>query len=161
MYWIQSSKIKFKEAKSIRINFNNRKLFDNQWNHSFIYLNKAKYHGMNLDAKLKWKHHITKKKRKELDIRYRKFYWLIERNSQLFKKTLISNQILKLVWLYGVLLWCCSKTFRIQKDILRDRNIILVFTEIVKIATNYEARGSASILTQRPLNCCTTITSSD
>lgn len=39
----------------------------NQFNH---FKNDSKYLGMNLEAKLRWKHHI-KKKREELDINYR------------------------------------------------------------------------------------------
>jgi hypothetical protein len=37
---------------------------------------------MTLDAKLWWKEHI-KKKRDELNIKFRKMYWLLGRNSEL------------------------------------------------------------------------------
>jgi hypothetical protein len=37
---------------------------------------------MTLDAKLRWKEHI-KKKRGELNIKFRKMYWLLGRNSEL------------------------------------------------------------------------------
>jgi hypothetical protein len=37
---------------------------------------------MTLDAKLRWKQHI-KKKRDELNIKFRKMYWLLGRNSEL------------------------------------------------------------------------------
>jgi hypothetical protein len=39
------------------------------------YANTTKYLGMNLDAKLRWKEHI-KKKRDELNIKFRKMYRL-------------------------------------------------------------------------------------
>jgi hypothetical protein len=37
---------------------------------------------MTLDAKLRWKEHI-KKKRDELNMKFRKMYWLLGRNSEL------------------------------------------------------------------------------
>jgi hypothetical protein len=37
---------------------------------------------MTLDAKLRWKQHI-KKKHDELNIKFRKMYWLLGRNSEL------------------------------------------------------------------------------
>lgn len=40
------------------------------------YGNTVKYLGMTLDAKLKWKEHV-KKKKEELNIKYRKMYWLL------------------------------------------------------------------------------------
>jgi hypothetical protein len=38
----------------------------------------AKYLGMTLDAKLRWKLHI-KKKREELGLKYKRMYWLMGR----------------------------------------------------------------------------------
>ena len=34
---------------------------------------------MTMDAKLKWKSHV-KRKREEMDLRYKRMYWLIGRN---------------------------------------------------------------------------------
>ena len=53
------------------------------------YANTAKYLGMTLDAKLRWKVHV-KKKREEAEIKFRKLYWLVGRNSSLS----INNKLL-------------------------------------------------------------------
>jgi hypothetical protein len=42
----------------------------------------TKYLGMTLDAKLRWKVHV-KKKREELDLKYRQMFWLMGRRSAL------------------------------------------------------------------------------
>ena len=127
------------------------------------YENNAKYLGMNLDAKLRWKHHI-KMKRAELNIRYRKYYWLLGRHSKLSirNKILIYNQILKPVWLYGCQLWGCAKDSNIRiiqrfqnkvlrsivnapwyvrnKDIHRDLKVPLVADEIRTMAARHHDR---------------------
>ena len=64
---------------------------------------------MALDAKLRWKAHV-KKKREELDLRYKIMYWLIGRNSSLslHNKLIIHKQILKTLCKYGNQLWACT-----------------------------------------------------
>lgn len=111
--WTQQWRIKLNETKSTHILFTNRKL-----NNVPIYINSkvvpysntAKYLGMTLDAKLKWKEHI-KMKREELNIKYRKMYWLIGKNSDLSiqNKIMLYKQVLKPVWTYGIQLWGCTK----------------------------------------------------
>ncbi|MGR0202193.1 hypothetical protein [Klebsiella pneumoniae] len=74
------------------------------------YSDTAKYLGVTLDAKLKWKEHV-KKKKEELNIKLRKMYWLLGRGSQLTieNKLLIYKQVLRPVWTYGIQLWGCTK----------------------------------------------------
>lgn len=70
---------------------------------------------MTLDAKLKWEEHV-KKKKEELNIQYRKLYWLLGRNSKFSvqNKLLIYKQVLKPVWTYGIQLWGCTKATNIK-----------------------------------------------
>ena len=89
------------------------------------YANTAKYLGMTLDAKLKWKEHVVMKKQ-ELNIKFRKFYWLLGRNTErsVKNKILIYRQILKPVWTYGIELWGCTKKSNIEM-IQKFRNKVL------------------------------------
>jgi hypothetical protein len=73
------------ESKSVHIDFTNNKIkqqpiFINGT--KFPYPNTAKYLGMTIDAKLRWKENI-KKTRDVLNIKFRKMYWLLGRNSEL------------------------------------------------------------------------------
>lgn len=116
--WTKKWRIKLNEAKSIQVNFTNLKV-----NHIPIMINSmvvphantAKYLGMTLDAKLRWKEHI-KKKREELNIKFRKMHWLLGRQSELaiHNKLLLYKQILKPVWTYGSQLWGCAKKTNIK-----------------------------------------------
>ena len=63
----------------------------------------ARYLGMTLDAKLRWKVHV-KKKWEELGLKYRQMYWLLGRRLALttYNKLVLYKQILKPVWTYGI-----------------------------------------------------------
>lgn len=165
--WTKKWKIKLNEEKSVHINFTNKKIKQRipiVINGSIVpYENTAKYLGMTLDAKLRWKAHV-KKKCEELKIKYRKMYWMLGRRSKLtvHNKLLLYKQILKPVWTYGIQLWGCarpSNISRIQrfqnkvlrgivnapwyarnKDIHRDLNIETVEAEIKRFAQKHEAR---------------------
>lgn len=128
--WTKKWRIKLNEQKSSHINFTYKKNkeISLEINGQFIpFVNEAKYLGMNLDTKLRWKTHI-KKKREELEIKRRKLSWLIDRKSQMTieNKLLIYKQILRPVWLYGAQLWGCSKQSniniiqRFQNKVLRE-----------------------------------------
>jgi hypothetical protein len=70
---------------------------------------------MTLDAKLRWKEHI-KKKRDELNIKFRKMYWLLGRKSELsmHNKLTLYKQIIRPVCSYGIQLWGCASDSNIQ-----------------------------------------------
>ena len=164
--WTSNWRIKLNESKSIHINFSNKNLqnlpiFINQ--QVIPYSNTAKYLGMTLDTKLKWKEHV-KIKRKELDLKLRKMYWLLGRNSELSigNKTLLYRQILKPVWTYGIQIWGCTNKTNIKiiqtfqnkvlrcivdapwyirnDDLHRDLQVEYVSEEIIKNANKHIQR---------------------
>jgi hypothetical protein len=61
---------------------------------------------MNLDIRLRWEEHI-KKKRRELDLEYKKMYRLLGIKSQLsvHNKMLLYKEVLKPIWTCGIQLW--------------------------------------------------------
>jgi hypothetical protein len=65
-----------------------------------------KYLDLYLDRRLTWRTYILAK-RKQLDIKFSKMYWLIGRKSELTteNKILVYKTILKPIWAYGVPLW--------------------------------------------------------
>ncbi|KAL1497326.1 hypothetical protein ABEB36_008308 [Hypothenemus hampei] len=126
--WTKQWRIKLNETKSIHVNFTNKKkqhIPVNINNIPIPYADTAKYLGITLDAKLRWKAHV-KKKKEELDIKLKKMYWLIGRNSTLtiYNKILLYKQILKPVWTYGIQLWGCASKNNIE-IIQRFQNKVL------------------------------------
>jgi hypothetical protein len=104
--WTKQWRVILNEIKSAHVNFTNRKVryirvtIDGN---RIPLSNTAKYLGMTLDAKLRWKEHV-KKKVEELNIKHRKVKWPLGRKSQLSieNKILVYNQIIKPVWTYGI-----------------------------------------------------------
>jgi len=68
------------------------------------------YLGLHLDQQLTLQAHI-KAKRQQLNLRVKKFYWLIGRTSQLSveNKLLLCKTVPKPIWTDGIELWGCSK----------------------------------------------------
>ncbi|CAB0002350.1 unnamed protein product [Nesidiocoris tenuis] len=126
--WTAKWRIRLNEAKSVHIDFTNRSIV---YTPTFIngvaipYVNEAKYLGMTLDAKLRWKEHV-KKKKTELVLKLRKMYWLIGRQSTMTigNKLLLYNQVLKPVWSYGAQLWGCTAPTN-RQIIQRFQNSVL------------------------------------
>lgn len=111
--WYVKWKIKVNNSKSSHITFTLRKTTCPQvtLNHFPIPTkSEVKYLGLHLDTKLTWKTHINAK-RCQLNLKVKKMYWLLKRNSQLSleNKITIYKSILRPVWTYGIELWGCSK----------------------------------------------------
>jgi len=113
--WTRKWRIKLNETKSEHIDFINRRIEHKpiHINHQLFRMrtqpNTAKYLGMTLDAKLRWKPHV-KKKQEELTLKYRKMYRLMGRYSALsvYNKLMLYQQVLKPVCTYGIQLWGCT-----------------------------------------------------
>jgi hypothetical protein len=69
---------------------------------------------MTLDAKLRWKEHI--KESDELNIKFRKMYWLPGRNSEVsvYNKLIIYKEVIRSVWSHGIQLWGCASDSNIE-----------------------------------------------
>lgn len=111
--WTKKWRIVLNESKSTHVNFTYKKITNLPTYINSVqipYANEAKYLGMTLDAKLKWKTHV-KKKRDQLENKLREMNWLIGRYSKLsiYNKLLIYKQVIKPVWTYGIQLWGCTK----------------------------------------------------
>jgi hypothetical protein len=91
------------------------------------YANTAKYLGMTLDAKLRCNENINNK-RDEINIKFRKMYWLLGRNSELsvYNKLTLYKQVICPVWGYGIQLWGCASESNIQ-EIQRYQNKVLKY----------------------------------
>lgn len=164
--WTNTWRIKLNENKSVHVDFTNKqkqhlpiRINDTQ----IPYANSAKYLGMTLDARLRWRVHV-RKKREELSIKLKKMYWLLGRNSKLstYNKLLLYKQILKPAWTYGIQLWGCASKSNIQviqrfqnkalrnivdapwycrnRDIHRDLQMDTVDQTIAKFASSHEQR---------------------
>jgi hypothetical protein len=118
---------------------------------------------MILDTKLRWKVHV-KRKREELDLKYRSMYWIMGRQSAMstHNKVVQYKQILKPVWSYGIQLWGCTKQSNIaviqrfqnkvlrnivgapwyirNADLHRDLPIEMVTAEVRRFARKHEER---------------------
>ena len=107
---------------------------------------------------------MSKRKKEELNMKYRKLYWLLAHISELTveNKLLIYHQILKPVWTYGIQLWGCTKKSNMKMiqifqnkvlhgivnahwyirniDLHRDLQISLVTEEIRRHAIKHRQR---------------------
>lgn len=164
--WTSEKDIKLNCAKTIYKIFSNRSIKDINIIFNKVLLKPsevAKYLGIHLDTKLKWKEHI-KIKREECLFKLKKLYWLIGKKSKLSisNKLLLYKQIVRPTWAYGAQIWGCAARSNIEilqrvqnralrqivgarwyernSDIHRDLGMETVSQFITKVATNYERR---------------------
>ncbi|PNF25684.1 hypothetical protein B7P43_G16139 [Cryptotermes secundus] len=111
--WLQRWKISVNTNKSVQVTFTTKKSGCpevNINNNPIPVKTEVKYLGLHLDEKLTWKTHI-KAKRRQLDLKMKNMYWLLNRKSKLSleNKLIIYKCIIKPIWTYGIELWGCSK----------------------------------------------------
>ncbi len=126
--WARRWKISVNDNKSIRVDFALRHhgYSPSTWENRPIPLaNAARYLGLHLDSKLNWAEHV-RQKRTALNLKLRKFYWLLGRHSKLSlsSKRLIYQMIFKPVWTYGIPLWGTTKPSN-REIIQRFQNKVL------------------------------------
>jgi hypothetical protein len=110
--------MKVNETKSVQVTFTLKK---NKCppvqlnNKQLTQPEEIKYLGIHLDRKHTWRKHLFTK-RKQLDLKLRKLYWIIGRKSQssLENKLLVYKAIMKPIWTYGVQLWGSASNSNIE-----------------------------------------------
>ena len=132
--WFHKWRFKINEYKSSHITFTLRKQSCPQVTINNIPIpNKDSviYLGMILDRRMTWKRHIIDKF-KQLKLKFKKFYWLIDRRSNLSvqSKIMLYKVILKPAWNYVIQLWGTANNFNIE--ILKE--------EISKFSNRYNIR---------------------
>jgi hypothetical protein len=169
--WLEKWKVNVNTAKSAHITFTMRRQTCPEVKLNNVQLPRkdtVKYLGMHLDRRLNWRAHINAK-RQELQLKYRKLYWLIGKNSaiSLENKCLLYKVILKPIWTYGIQLWGTASSSnieilqRFQNKVLRSisnapwftRNteihdyleIPSVIDEVKRISIDYQERLSRHV----------------
>lgn len=87
----------------------------------------TKYLGLHLDRRLTWNKHIITK-RKQLQLKLNKLYWLLGKNCQLSleNKLLIYNIIIKPVWTYGIELWGSASKSNINIQRFQSKTLRMI-----------------------------------
>jgi hypothetical protein len=116
--WTNKWKIKVNQTKSAHITFTTRNLTcpTVQMNNVVLpHVKEVKYLGMHLHRRLTWAKHI-KMIRKQLNLKFRKMYWLLGRQSTLSigSKLLLYKVMIKPIWTYGIHLWGTASNFNIE-----------------------------------------------
>jgi hypothetical protein len=97
----------------------------------------AKYLGLQLDSRLMWTQHITKK-RKQIDLKIEDLYWVIRRKSPalLESKVLLYKTIVKPISTYGIKLWGCTSKSHIARMLQSQSKILQMITNAPWYVTN-------------------------
>ena len=165
--WLYKWRIKASETKSVHITFTMRTgkcPTGNLYDRPLPSVNELKYLEIYLERRLTWTKRIETK-RKAMNLKLPKMYWLVGRKSQLslYNKLITYKVIIKSVWTYGIQLWgraACnsnldiiqrfqSKTLRLMLDapwyvknaaIHRDLKIETEKKGIARYSEHYEER---------------------
>ena len=97
----------------------------------------VKYLGIHLDGKLTWRKHISTK-RKQLDFKLCKLYWIIGRKSQLSMENILLEYkaILKPIWTDGVQLWGSASNSNIEILERFQSKVLRIITDAPRYVPN-------------------------
>jgi hypothetical protein len=97
----------------------------------------VKYLCIHLDRKLTWRKHIFTK-RKQLDLKISKLYWINGQKSQLSlkNKVLVYKAILKPIWTYGVQLWRSASNSNIEILERFQSKVLRIITDAPRYVPN-------------------------
>lgn len=140
--WFKKWHIKLNETKSVYVPFTKRRgicppiALNGK---EILPSDSAKYLGIHIDKTLTWRTHIWKK-RLQLNLKFKSYYWLLGRNSQLSldNKLLIYKVIFKPVWLYGIQIWGTASNSNISILERLQSKILRTITNAPQFITNAE-----------------------
>jgi hypothetical protein len=98
----------------------------------------AKYLDLHFGSRLTWPEHLTKKKRKQIDLKVKDLYCVIGRKSpaSLESKVLPYKTIIKPIWTYGIEPWGYSSKSHIAKMQRSQSKILRMITNAPWHVTN-------------------------
>lgn len=126
--WTKRWRIKINAAKSVHVMFTLRCCPPTTVILNDVHIpatSNARYLGLNIDSRLNWRVHISKK-RDELKLRFRSLFWLLRARNKLSlaNKRLLYASILRPGWSYAAPIWGCASKSNILV-LQRQQNIIL------------------------------------
>jgi len=103
-----------------------------------------------LDQKLTWRKHISTK-RKQLDLKLCKLYWIIGRKSQLSlgNKLLMYEAILKPIWTYGAQLWGSASNSNLEILERFQSKVLWIITDAAWYVPNSVIKRDLQMLSVR------------
>jgi hypothetical protein len=154
--------MKENETKSAQVTFTLKKntcppvQLDNK---QLTQIEAVKHLGTHLDRKLSWCKHISAK-RKQLDLKLCKLYWIIGWKSQLslLNKLLIYKAILKPIWTYGVWLWGSASNSNLEILERFQSKVLRIITDTPWYVANVVIKCDLQVLSvrQKERNCSIT-----
>jgi hypothetical protein len=150
---VEKWRMKVNETKPVQVTFTLKKntcppvQLDNK---QLTQPEEVKYLGVHLDRKLTWRKHISSK-RKQLDIKLRKLYWIIGRKSHLSlqNKLLVYKAILKPIWTYGVQLWGSASNPNIETLERFQSKVLRIITDAPRCVANAVIKRNLKVLSVR------------
>jgi hypothetical protein len=142
--------MKGNETKSVQVTFTLKKKCPpvQPNNKQLTKTEEVKYLGIHLDRKLTWRKHISAK-RKQLDLKLRKLYWIIGRKSQLSlsNKLLVYKAILKPIWTYGIQLWESASKSNLEILERLQSKVLRLITDAPRYVPNAVIKRDLQVLT--------------